>query len=203
MLEKTPNKVYDPFLKVGLGYKNPERLKKAIAVQPKVCDGEKLYGAKLIIDSPDSEETLENAEESRLKMRNKMKVDETSSKENILQKEIDQLLEVSLASEIQNYVLIFVERQKNKLLEAELAKSSSDSKDIQANLLKRIKILENNFKQSQAQMDLVVKERENVKLEYQKLFNSIKATRAQHKKELDELIEHVTQKTYAYADVRA
>ncbi|GKC62451.1 hypothetical protein Tco_1095049, partial [Tanacetum coccineum] len=40
-------------------------------------------------------------------------------------------------------------------------------------------------------------------LEYQNLFNSIKATRTQHKKELDELIEHVNQKTYAYADVRA
>nr|GEV58514.1 hypothetical protein [Tanacetum cinerariifolium] len=45
MLGKTPNKVYDPFLKAGLGYKNPERLKK---------------------------ETLEDAEESQLKMRNKM-----------------------------------------------------------------------------------------------------------------------------------
>nr|GEV54607.1 retrovirus-related Pol polyprotein from transposon TNT 1-94 [Tanacetum cinerariifolium] len=53
------------------------------------------------------------------------------------------------------------------------------------------------------QVDSVVKERENVKLEYQKLFNSIKATRTQHKKEIDELIEHVNQKTYAYADVRA
>ncbi|GJX07682.1 hypothetical protein Tco_0195614 [Tanacetum coccineum] len=53
------------------------------------------------------------------------------------------------------------------------------------------------------QVDSVVKERENIKLEYQKLFNSIKATRTQHQKELDELIEHVNQKTYAYADVRA
>ncbi|GJY44157.1 hypothetical protein Tco_0432370 [Tanacetum coccineum] len=53
------------------------------------------------------------------------------------------------------------------------------------------------------QVDSVVKERENVKLEYQKLFNSIKATQTQHQKELDELIEHVYQKTHAYADVRA
>ncbi|GKE71534.1 hypothetical protein Tco_1529606, partial [Tanacetum coccineum] len=53
------------------------------------------------------------------------------------------------------------------------------------------------------QVDSVVKERENVKLEYQKLFNSIKVTHNQHQKELDELIEHVNQKTYAYADVRA
>ncbi|GKB93507.1 hypothetical protein Tco_0979644 [Tanacetum coccineum] len=72
MLGKKPNKVYDPFLKAGLGYKNPERLKKAIAAQPKMYDGEMLHSAKLKIDSPDSEETLEDAEESRLKMRNKM-----------------------------------------------------------------------------------------------------------------------------------
>ncbi|GJZ13002.1 retrovirus-related pol polyprotein from transposon TNT 1-94 [Tanacetum coccineum] len=50
------------------------------------------------------------------------------------------------------------------------------------------------------QVDSVVKERENVKLEYQKLFNSIKATRTEHQKELDELIEHVNRKTYAYVD---
>ncbi|GJY47522.1 putative ribonuclease H-like domain-containing protein [Tanacetum coccineum] len=50
------------------------------------------------------------------------------------------------------------------------------------------------------QVDYVVKERENIKLKYQKLFNSIKATKTQHEKELDELIEHVNQKTYAYAD---
>ncbi|GKD66716.1 hypothetical protein Tco_1308824 [Tanacetum coccineum] len=72
MLGKTPNKVYDPFFKTGLGYKNPERLKKAITTQPKMYDGEKLHSAKLIIDSPDSQETLADAEESRLKMRNKM-----------------------------------------------------------------------------------------------------------------------------------
>ncbi|GKC41784.1 hypothetical protein Tco_1059506 [Tanacetum coccineum] len=72
MLGKKPNKVYDPFLKVGLCYKNPERLKKAIAAQPKMYDGEMLHSAKLKIDSPDSEETLVDAEESRLKMRNKM-----------------------------------------------------------------------------------------------------------------------------------
>ncbi|GKA05542.1 hypothetical protein Tco_0684662 [Tanacetum coccineum] len=53
------------------------------------------------------------------------------------------------------------------------------------------------------QVASVVKERENVKLEYHKLFNLIKVTRNQHKKEFDELTEHVNQNKYAYADVRA
>nr|GEU59047.1 integrase, catalytic region, zinc finger, CCHC-type, peptidase aspartic, catalytic [Tanacetum cinerariifolium] len=72
ILGKTPNKVYDPFLKAGLSYKNLERLKKTVAAQQKMYDGEKLHSVNLKIDSPNSEETLEDAKESRLKMRNKM-----------------------------------------------------------------------------------------------------------------------------------
>nr|GEV85251.1 integrase, catalytic region, zinc finger, CCHC-type, peptidase aspartic, catalytic [Tanacetum cinerariifolium] len=60
------------FLKAGLGYKNLKRLKKAIAAQPKMYHGEKLCCTKLKIESPDSEDTLKDAEETRLKMRNKM-----------------------------------------------------------------------------------------------------------------------------------
>ncbi|GJU05744.1 hypothetical protein Tco_1122174 [Tanacetum coccineum] len=55
-----------------LGYQNAERLKKAIATQPKMYDGESLQSTNLIIDTPDSEETLKDAEESRLKMKDKM-----------------------------------------------------------------------------------------------------------------------------------
>nr|GEV43528.1 hypothetical protein [Tanacetum cinerariifolium] len=72
MLGKRPNKVYDHFLKAGLGYQSLKRLKKDIAAQPKMYDGERLHNMKLIIDSPDYEETLKDAEESRLKMKNKM-----------------------------------------------------------------------------------------------------------------------------------
>ncbi|GJT04071.1 hypothetical protein Tco_0838533 [Tanacetum coccineum] len=44
----------------------------------------------------------------------------------------------------------------------------------------------------------LIKERDNVKLEYQKLFNSIKKTRSQTQTEMDEFIAHVFEKTYAY-----
>ncbi|GJV92416.1 copia protein [Tanacetum coccineum] len=49
----------------------------------------------------------------------------------------------------------------------------------------------------------LIKERDNVKTEYKKLFDSIKKTRAQTQGEINELIENVIQKTYAYADVHA
>ncbi|GJR35441.1 retrovirus-related pol polyprotein from transposon TNT 1-94 [Tanacetum coccineum] len=52
-------------------------------------------------------------------------------------------------------------------------------------------------------VESTVKERENIKLEFQKLFNSIKATRAQHQNEINEMFKDVTQKTYAYTNVHA
>ncbi|GJW06172.1 retrovirus-related pol polyprotein from transposon TNT 1-94 [Tanacetum coccineum] len=53
------------------------------------------------------------------------------------------------------------------------------------------------------QVQSLIKERENVKTEYQKLFDSIKRIRTQTQEEINELIENVNQNTYAYADVRA
>nr|GEV15946.1 hypothetical protein [Tanacetum cinerariifolium] len=64
----------------------------------------------------------------------KQKVAEKSPNENIFQNEINRLLEVSLTREIRDCVLIFVEEQKNEMLRNELEKSSSDFKDIQANV---------------------------------------------------------------------
>ncbi|GJT02425.1 retrovirus-related pol polyprotein from transposon TNT 1-94 [Tanacetum coccineum] len=321
MLRKTPNKVYDPYLKAGLGYKNPERLKKVIAAQPKMYDGEKLHSAKLVIDSPDSEETLEDAKESRLKMRNKMvqinyaklnalyktfvpqqdfsveqtyfsipllllmllsqkqidntlledrqrrwmsysqnslrefyktdvipmfaslsnnlkelkeelieevhemlnifesmvqKVDGKSSKENILQKEIDRLLEVSLTIQVTPKISKPIYSKKIKILEYDFKRSQAQSIDFELKLQhqkekmacdvswkSKLPTINDENVLLKTQVDFVVKERENIKLEYQKLFNSIKATQIQHQKEFDELIQHVNQKTYAYADVRA
>ncbi|GKD25533.1 hypothetical protein Tco_1231747 [Tanacetum coccineum] len=102
------------------------------------------------------------------------KVEKKSPKENILQNEIDRLLEVSLT----------------KKLACDISWKSRLSKFNDENVLLK------------TQVDSVVQERENIKLEYQKLFNSIKVTRAQHQQEVNELVENISQKTYAYGDVR-
>ncbi|GJS47989.1 hypothetical protein Tco_0598110 [Tanacetum coccineum] len=169
MLGKEPNKIYDPFLKAGLGYKNPKRLKKTIAAQQKMYHGEMLHSINLKIDSPDSEKTLEDAEGNRLKMRNNM-VQLNYGKLNALyetffpqqEPSVEQIYfsfpstsnDCSESKEATSDLPIPKmpkEKQKNEMLRNELEKSSRDSKDIQANLLKRIKILENDFKRSQAQ----------------------------------------------------
>ncbi|GKC22207.1 hypothetical protein Tco_1024357 [Tanacetum coccineum] len=55
-----------------LGYQNPDCIKKAIATNPMTYNGQKLINNKLKVDLPNYEETLEDAEESRLKMKDKM-----------------------------------------------------------------------------------------------------------------------------------
>nr|GEX80317.1 hypothetical protein [Tanacetum cinerariifolium] len=72
LLNEKEEILYDPHLKTGMGYENLERLNKAIKAQPKRYGGEKLESTKLKVDLPDYKETLEDAEKSRLKMKDKM-----------------------------------------------------------------------------------------------------------------------------------
>ncbi|GJR85849.1 retrovirus-related pol polyprotein from transposon TNT 1-94 [Tanacetum coccineum] len=157
--EKKPNKVYDPFLKAGLGYTNHELLKKAIAAQPKMYDGDLIHSNKLVIHSTDLEETLEDAVEK-------------------------------LFAE-QTYFLI-----------PSTSDNGSKSKDVPSESPAKLSTLHDENVLLKHQVESSVKEREKIKLEFQWLFNSIKATQAQHQNEINEMFEDVTQKTYAYVDVR-
>ncbi|GJZ94000.1 retrovirus-related pol polyprotein from transposon TNT 1-94 [Tanacetum coccineum] len=68
--------------------------------------------------------------------------------------------------------------------------------------ISKMEKLENDNVSLDFQVQSLIKERDNVKLEYQKLFDSIKKTRSQTQKEMDELIDHVSEKTYAYGVIR-
>ncbi|GKD28220.1 retrovirus-related pol polyprotein from transposon TNT 1-94 [Tanacetum coccineum] len=63
--------------------------------------------------------------------------------------------------------------------------------------------LENENVSLDFQVQSLIKERENVKLESQKLFDSIKKTQTQTQREINELIESVNQKTCTYGNVRS
>ncbi|GJR90147.1 hypothetical protein Tco_0214158 [Tanacetum coccineum] len=122
-----------------------------------------------------------------------------------------------------NMEVLLISKSLQSCTKNEIKKILKDFKDIQANLVKQIKILEIDFQRSQAQsIDLelqlqhqkeknacdiywksklaklndenaslvfqvksLLKERENIKLEYQTLFNSIRMTRAQHQWEVN------------------
>ncbi|GJZ38617.1 integrase, catalytic region, zinc finger, CCHC-type containing protein [Tanacetum coccineum] len=110
----------------------------------------------------------------------------------------DQLLEVSLKHEFELSVLLNHECVDNSL-HAEIEQLKKKSIEIQEGLQAKIKSLEKDVQRVHS----LIKERDNVKLEYQKLFNSIKNTRSQTQTEMDELIAHVSKKTYAYGAIRA
>ncbi|GJW33553.1 hypothetical protein Tco_0053585 [Tanacetum coccineum] len=92
--------------------------------------------------------------------------------------------------------------------EKEKHKWDSTSKNKNTNPLdyswiSKLEKLENENVSLYFKVQSLIKERDNVKLEYQKLFDSIKKTRSQTQKEMDELIVHVSEKTYAYGAIRA
>ncbi|GJZ87631.1 hypothetical protein Tco_0659241 [Tanacetum coccineum] len=155
MLGKKPNKVYDYFLKAGLGHQNPEHLKNAIAAQPKMYDGKRLQSTKLINDSPISED----AKESRLKMKDKM-IQLDYEKLNALYDTFVPQQEISIE---QTYFSTPSTSNKIEMLMLEKEKISNDSKDIQATMEQRIKILENDFDRAEAQYNNI-----GLKMQHQK-----------------------------------
>ncbi|GJY01124.1 putative reverse transcriptase domain-containing protein [Tanacetum coccineum] len=131
----------------------------------------------------------------------------------------DQFLEVSLKHEVELSVLLNHECVENSL-HAEIEQIKKKSIEIQEGLQARIKILKKMFKDVKSKISKMekledenvsldfkvqslIKERDNAKMEYKKLFDSIKKTRSQTQKEMDELIAHVSEKTYAYGAIRA
>ncbi|GJS53657.1 hypothetical protein Tco_0627019 [Tanacetum coccineum] len=223
MLRKKPNKVYDSFLKAGLGNTNPMHLNKAIATQPKMYDGGLIHSNKLVIHSTDSEENLEDAEESQNKMRYKMVQIDYENLNALYETFVPQQ---KLSAE-QTYFSIPStsdngSKSKDVPSESPSPKMPNESRSQAQSIAFELKLQHQKEKMAcdvswkaklstlhdenvllKHQVESTVKERENIKLEFQRLFNSIKATRAQHQNEINEMIENVNQKTYDYADVRA
>ncbi|GJU32443.1 hypothetical protein Tco_1176032 [Tanacetum coccineum] len=85
----------------------------------------------------------------------------------------------------------------------QLARNAYQEAEKQQLFAQKMEKLDNENVSLEFQVQSLIKERDNVKLEYQKLFDSIKKTRSQSQKEMDELIEHVFEKTYAYGVIRA
>ncbi|GJX05754.1 hypothetical protein Tco_0193686 [Tanacetum coccineum] len=71
MLGPVPHSYYDSINKCGLGYKNPCLLKEAIAHYPKLYHSTSLCDNIVHVHVNDSEETHEDAEKGRLKMKEK------------------------------------------------------------------------------------------------------------------------------------
>ncbi|GJS80894.1 retrovirus-related pol polyprotein from transposon TNT 1-94 [Tanacetum coccineum] len=80
---------------------------------------------------------------------------------------------------------------------------NKNSKPLDFSWISRIQKLEDENVSLDFKVQSLIKERDNAKMEYKKLFDSIKKTRSQTQTEMDELIAHVSEKTYAYGAIRA
>ncbi|GKD03110.1 hypothetical protein Tco_1178084 [Tanacetum coccineum] len=281
-----PMSFYDSKVKHGLGYTNSYTRKKAISHNLKLYDASCLHNSKIHVNVRDTEDILDDATTSQVKMKqNSQDPIAIEKKQNVWtidykklnalykdfvpQKEFSTKQKYfsssfisfenssnasspSSSSETKPTVapmpILSHERVKNNVQD-EIEKIQKDSIEIQEGKQKRINILKNDVQRCQKQsldfelqlqhekerqqyesslknvcetywiskmeklksenvslefqVQSLIKERENVKTEYQKLFDSIKKTRTQTQGEINELIEHVNQKTHAYAKVRA
>ncbi|GJS93667.1 hypothetical protein Tco_0800635 [Tanacetum coccineum] len=208
MLGPKPLSAYDQQLKHGLGYSNPYTLRQAISECPKLYVASRTGNIEIPLNVRDSEETLEDAFKNQVKLLLNELLDYFDGFQNLQierQNDLlkDQLLEVSLKHDIELCVLLNHECA-DKSLHDELEQVKKKSLEIQEGLKARIKILEKAVQRCEKQITFFDnKKRDNAKMEYKKLFDSIKKTRSQTQKEMDELITHVSEKTYAYGAIRA
>ncbi|GJQ94537.1 integrase, catalytic region, zinc finger, CCHC-type containing protein [Tanacetum coccineum] len=114
----------------------------------------------------------------------------------ILEKDVQRCQKQSVDFELQ----LQHEKEKHKW---DSTSKNKNTNPLDYSWISKLEKLENENVSLDFQVQSLIKERDNVKLEYQKLFDSIKKTRSQTQKEMDELIVHVSEKTYAYGAIRA
>ncbi|GJS75069.1 retrovirus-related pol polyprotein from transposon TNT 1-94 [Tanacetum coccineum] len=198
MLGPKPLSVYDQQLKHGLGYPNPYTLRQAISECPKLYVASRMGNIEIPLNVRDSEETLEEAFKNSGNKNNAKTVkgqDHFDGLQNLFQKDIKEMKDAFK----QNDLKLQHEKEKQKWDSSK----NKNSKPLDFSWISRIQKLEDENVSLDFKVQSLIKERDNAKMEYKKLFDSIKKTRSQTQKEMDELITHVSEKTYAYGAIRA
>ncbi|GJY55413.1 retrovirus-related pol polyprotein from transposon TNT 1-94 [Tanacetum coccineum] len=135
--------------------------------------------------------------EASLRHENSIEIQEgLQAKIKILEKDVQRCQKQSVDFELK----LQHEKEKHKW---ESTLNNKNTNPLDYSWISKMEKLENENVSLEFQVQSLIKERDNVKLEYQKLFDSIKKTRSQSQKEMDELIDHVSEKTYAYGAIRA
>ncbi|GJU45403.1 retrovirus-related pol polyprotein from transposon TNT 1-94 [Tanacetum coccineum] len=180
MLGPKPLSVYHQQLKHGLGYPNPYTLKQAISQCPKLYVASSLGNSEISLNVRDTEDTLDDASKSQQKVYEKMNDPiAVANKQNCWT--IDYAQINALYKDFVPQTELSAEQTYFPSSFIPSDKNSNATPFIPASMPKC----------------------DNVNLEYQKLFNSIKKTRSQTQTKMDKLIAHVSEKTYAYGVIRA
>ncbi|GJU33168.1 hypothetical protein Tco_1176757 [Tanacetum coccineum] len=185
---------WDNLRKSGLGYNSPYVLSQAYAKIPKLYCVYELYNKNEQLHVFDSEETLEDAEKSHLKM-NEFQKDEKELSTRIveLEKDLSKFEAKSTAFEI---ALQHKSRENNYLKTLQNAHLKQTYKDlfesvqrsrVETNECDEVKVkvdfdeIETKNIELEYRVASLIKENEHLKLTYQSLFDSIKKSRGQTK----------------------
>ncbi|GKC15394.1 hypothetical protein Tco_1012176 [Tanacetum coccineum] len=159
MLGPKPMSFYDSNVKHGLGYENPYTLKKAISQNPKLYDASCFDDSKIHVNIRDTEDILDDATKSQIKMKNKLKdpiaIEKKQNVCTIDYKKLNALYEdfvpqKEFSAEQKYFSLSFISSENP--LNASLPSSPSDTKPTvapmpSANPMKRdLNKMENDFK---------------------------------------------------------
>ncbi|GKA47140.1 retrovirus-related pol polyprotein from transposon TNT 1-94 [Tanacetum coccineum] len=114
----------------------------------------------------------------------------------ILEKDVQRCQKQSVDFELQ----LQHEKEKHKW---DSTSKNKNTNPLDYSWISKLEKLKNENVSLDFKVQSLIKGRDYVKLEYQKLFDSIKKTRSQTQNEMDELIVPVSEKTYAYGAIRA
>ncbi|GKE38971.1 hypothetical protein Tco_1462376 [Tanacetum coccineum] len=195
---------------MALGYQNPFYLKQAQQKQPSLYNGKFLLEKNDPPSVYDSEERLQHAQESRLKMKqlnkeikpaNYAKINQLSE---ALVYEIERLLKAVVSQDIMSIVQCnSVVDTSNLQTELERMKESQDTPCVSDTLDPLSHKLEDENVSLEFQVLNYAKENEHLKTIYKNLFDSIKVTRSQTKLITDSLQEKLHDTIYENATLRA
>nr|GEY78042.1 integrase, catalytic region, zinc finger, CCHC-type, peptidase aspartic, catalytic [Tanacetum cinerariifolium] len=115
---------------------------------------------------------------------------------NILEKDVQRFIKQSVDFELK----LQHEKEKHKW---DSTLQNNNTKSLDCSWISKMEKLEHDNVSLDFKVQSLIKERDNVKIKYQKLLDLIKKTRSQTQKEIDELIAHVSEKTYAYGAIHA
>ncbi|GJY49432.1 hypothetical protein Tco_0439388 [Tanacetum coccineum] len=206
-------------------YKEAEKQQIIAKKNPKLYDASCLDDSKIHMNVRDTEEILDDAAKIQIKMKNKMKdpivIEKKQNLCTIDYKNLNALYEdfvpqKELSTEQKYFPSSFISSKNSSNASSSYSSSKTNStvtpmpsanpmlvdlNQMETDFKTLFELLQTNFKRE----IIFYTPSEEIRGEwgYQKLFDSIKRTRTQTQGEINELIEHVNQKTYAYADVRA
>nr|GEV03792.1 hypothetical protein [Tanacetum cinerariifolium] len=137
-----------------------------------------------------------HAEIEQIKMKSIEIQEGLQARINILEKDVQRCEKQSVDFELK----LHHEKEKHKW---DSTLQNNNTKSLDYSLISKMEKLKHENVSLDFKAQSLIKECDNVKIEYQKLFDSIKKTRSQTQKEIDELIAHVFEKTYAYGAIHA